>query len=106
MKVNLSFNHLLPDDFKIISYQTWVKKEFFKKPKGLTYKQLLKAKDCYECDRICFFYTGSNKSRKEAVLEWIFKENNYDAIFKYHNYKKIIFYNPYNNAVTYVYFGK
>ena len=99
-------SHLLPDEFKIMSYQTWVKKEFFQKPKGLTYKQLLRAKEYYECDRICFFYTGSSESRKEAVLEWIFKEMNYDSIFKCHNYKKIIYYNPYNDARTYVYFGK
>ena len=106
MKSSLLFNRLLPDDFKIMSYQTWIKREFYRKPKGLTYKQLFRAKEYYECDRICFFYTGSNKNRKEAVLEWIFKESNYDGIFKFNNYKKIIYYNPYNNALTYVFFGK
>lgn len=88
---------------KVMSYQTWVKKEFYRKPKRLTYRQLFLAKGCYECDRICFYYKADYSSRKAAVLKFVFEEH-YDGIFK-NGYKEIIYYNPYNDARTYVYFG-
>lgn len=92
--------------FQYMSYQTWIKNNFKKKPKGLTYSQLLKSKGFYECDRICYYYTQDNKSRKEAVRKWIEEEREYDGIIEHNGFTKIVFYNPYNDARTYVYLGK
>lgn len=103
----ISLNPVLPAGrFEVMSYQTWVKNNFYQKPRGLTYKQLLRAKDFYECDRICFYYTQDYKSRKEAVCKWITEDKNYDGIIEHNGYTKIVFYNPYNDARTYVYLGK
>ena len=89
-----------------ISYQTWIKTAFFKKPRGLVYSQLLKAKDFFECERICTFYFQDYKTRRKAVLAWINEEKNYDSIISKNGYNLIVYYSPFNNAITYVYLGK
>lgn len=92
--------------FEYMSYQTWVKNNFYRKPKGVIYSQLLKAKGFYECGRICNYYTQDSKNRKEAVRKWIEEDKEYSGIIAHNQYSKIVFYNPYNDARTYVYLGK
>lgn len=90
---------------EIIHYQTWIKKEFYKRPLHISPDQLLRAKEFYKCDRICFCYRQDG-STKEQILRWIFEEHNYDNIFRYKDYDCIVYRSPNNDARIYVYLGK
>ena len=86
-------------------YSSWVKESFYRTPKGLNYDQLLKAKDFYSCDRICFYFADF-KTPLEAVKDFIEVENNYDGIIKHNKYTKVVYYRVPNCSRIYIYLGK